>query len=98
MEIKQTVDGNEAVLALSGWLDTKTSPELGKALDGLGEEITKLVLDFQNLEYISSAGLRQIIVAHKMMEKKEGLVIRNVCAEVMDVLQMTGFDKRLSIE
>ena len=47
----------------SGWLDTQTAPQLGEALSGLEDSITSLVFDFTNLEYISSAGLRQVIVA-----------------------------------
>ena len=52
-------------MEISGWLDTQTAPQLGEALSGLEDSITSLVFDFTNLEYISSAGLRQVIVAYK---------------------------------
>ena len=96
MTINKTVNGTEAVLALSGWLDTKTAPELRDALDALEEGMESLVLDCAELEYISSAGLRQLVAAHKKMNGN--LTIRGVSKEIMDILRMSGFDKRLHIE
>ena len=63
MEIITKTEGNKATMEISGWLDTQTAPQLGEALSGLEDSITSLVFDFTNLEYISSAGLRQVIVA-----------------------------------
>ena len=96
MTINKTVNGTEAVLALSGWLDTKTAPELKDALDALEEGMESLVLDCAELEYISSAGLRQLVAAHKKMNGN--LTVRSVSKEIMDILRMGGFDKRLHIE
>ena len=96
MNITTTVDGSTTTIALEGWLDTNTSPELGAALQNLDESCESLVLDLANLEYISSAGLRVLVSAHKQM--KGNLTIRNVSAEVMQVLHMAGFDRRLHIE
>ncbi|MCH5213455.1 MAG: STAS domain-containing protein [Oscillospiraceae bacterium] len=95
MNIKKAVEGNTAVLEIDGWLDTQTAPELGAALDTLDASVTELTIDMSALEYISSAGLRQIVAAHKKMNGN--LTIKNVSAEIMDVFNMTGFAKRLNI-
>lgn len=78
MEIITKTEGNKATMEISGWLDTQTAPQLGEALSGLEDSITSLVFDFTNLEYISSAGLRQVIVAYKKMAPKDGFKIINV--------------------
>ncbi|MCH5211241.1 MAG: STAS domain-containing protein [Oscillospiraceae bacterium] len=95
MTIKKTTDGNTAVLEIDGWLDTQTAPELGAELDALDKSVTELTIDMSALEYISSAGLRQIVAAHKKMNGN--LTIKNISAEIMDVFNMTGFSKRLNI-
>jgi anti-anti-sigma factor len=95
MTIDKTLNGGTAELKISGWLDTQTSPQLGACLDELDGDVTALVLDMSGLEYISSAGLRQIVAAHKKM--KGNLTIKNVSAEIMEVFKMTGFDKHLNI-
>ena len=95
MTIRKNTTGSETVMELSGWLDTQTAPELEKAIGGL-EGTTSLILDLKELEYISSAGLRQLVIAHKKMNGE--LTIRNASAEIMDILRMTGFDKLLRIE
>ena len=96
MTIEKTRNGNTAELKISGWLDTKTAPELEAALNELGPGVDALVLDMEHLEYISSAGLRQIVAAYKYM--KGALTIRHVSSEIRNVLKMTGLDKRLKIE
>lgn len=95
MTINKTINGNEAIFEISGWLDTQTAPELETALDELDPAVTELTIDMKELEYISSAGLRQIVAAHKKMDSK--LTIKNVSPEIMDVFNMTGFGKRLNI-
>ena len=95
MEIVKTIEGSTATLAVKGWLDTQTAPELGAAVEGLGPEIENLVLDCAGLEYIASSGIRQIVAAHKKMGGN--LTLANVSAEVAEVLRMTGTDKRLNI-
>ena len=72
------------------------SPELENAVAGLDGSIETLTLDLEKLEYISSAGLRQIVAAHKKMNGK--LTLKNVQPDIMNVLSMAGFDKRLHIE
>ena len=96
MTIEKKITENEAELKLTGWLDTQSTPMLEEALNGLGSEITGLTLDFADLEYVSSAGLRQIVAAYKYM--KGALTICHVSGEIRNVLKMTGLDKRLKIE
>ncbi len=97
MTITTTTDGTTTTIAVNGWLDTSTAPELAEAISAIDKETTtELVIDFAALEYISSAGLRQLVAAHKAMSGH--LTITNVSAEVREVLHMAGFDKRLNIK
>ncbi len=96
IKIEKEIKGNSAIMKLEGWLDTQTSSDFAKAIEELENSITELTLDLEKLEYTSSAGLRQIVAAHKKMNGK--LTVKNVCSEIMDVFKMTGFDKRLHIE
>ena len=96
IKIEKEIDGNKAVLKLEGWLDTQTTSELSKELDAIETSVEELTLDLEKLEYTSSAGLRQIVAAHKKMKGK--LTVKNISSEIMDVFKMTGFDKRLHIE
>ena len=98
MEIVSKTEGNKATMEISGWLDTQTAPQLEKELSGLDDSITSLVFDFAKLEYISSAGLRQVISAYKKMAGKEGFKIMNISDEVYDVFSLTGFDQKINIE
>ena len=95
MEIRKTIDGVKAVFAVEGWLDTQTAPELGSALKELGDDVTELELDFTKLEYISSAGIRQVVAAHKQMGGN--LTASNASPEVLEVFRLTGVDKRLNL-
>ena len=95
MEIKKTLEDNKATFAFEGWLDTQTAPKLGAAFDELGEDVTQLVFDLEQLEYVSSAGIRQIVAAHKKMGGK--LTVCNASPAVLDVFRLTGVDKRLDI-
>ncbi len=96
MNIQKKITEKETVLELEGWLDTQSAPMLQKELEELEEGTENLVLDFTKLEYISSAGLRQVVAAHKLM--KGSLTLRGVSQEIMDIMHMSGFDKRLRIE
>ena len=98
MEIVNKTEGNKVILEISGWLDTQTAPQLEEALSKLDDSVTSLVFDFSKLEYISSAGLRQVIAAYKMMAGKDGFKIIHVSDEVFDVFQLTGFDQKIQIE
>ena len=99
LNIKKTVEEAKAVVALEGRLDTVTAPELESDLMGIIEGIDELVLDFAELDYISSAGLRVLLSAQKMMNKKEGAMkIINVKDVIMDIFDMTGFLDILTVE
>ena len=88
----------EALLELSGRLDTTTAPTLDKTIREEIHESASLVLDLQGLEYISSAGLRVLLGAQKRMGKCGSMKLTNVCEEVMEVFEMTGFADILEIE
>lgn len=96
MEIIKKTEGNNIVLEIHGWLETQSASELADALAELPQQMEGLIFDLADLEYISSTGIREIIAAHKMT--KGNLRLRNVPDEIMDVLQMTGIDKKLQIE
>ena len=94
---KKTEDGKLTV-ELEGRLDTTTSPELEKCLsDSLGDA-EELVLDFDRLSYISSAGLRVLLSAHKTMMKRGGMKVTHVQEPIMEILEVTGFVDILTIE
>jgi anti-anti-sigma factor len=99
MEIKKTEIGtNEAVLALAGRLDTLTAAQLQPALVGLLEAGSNVTLDFEKLDYMSSAGLRVLLIGEKTAEKSGlSMKIHNVSATVMEVFDMTGFSDILTI-
>ena len=96
MTITKELIGNEAVLRVDGWLDTQTSPELLAAIEGLGDTVTSLQLDFAGLEFISSAGLRVVIIAYKKMNGS--LVIKNASARIMSIFSITGLDQNFKFE
>ena len=98
MEIVSKTEGNKVTMEITGGLDTQTSPQLGEELSKLDDSVTSLVFDFAKLEYISSAGLRQVISAYKKMAGKDGFKIINVSDEVFDVFRLTGFDQKIQIE
>ena len=89
IDIKKT--GTDAVIEVSGRLDTTTAPVLDKTIGENIPENTNLILELKGLEYISSAGLRVLLSAQKRMQKSGSMKLRNVCEEVMDVFEMTGF-------
>ena len=98
MEITSKREEGKVTMEITGWLDTQTAPQLGEALSQLDDNVTSLVFDFSKLEYISSAGLRQVVTAYKKMAGKEGFKIVNVSDEVYDVFSLTGFDQKIQIE
>ena len=98
MEITSKREEGKVTMEITGWLDTQTAPQLGEALSQLDDNVTSLVFDFSKLEYISSAGLRQVVTAYKKMAGKEGFKIINVSNEVFDVFRLTGFDQKIQIE
>ncbi|MBE5822509.1 MAG: STAS domain-containing protein [Butyrivibrio sp.] len=98
MTINKTANGNELTIALEGRLDTTTAPQLDDELKSALEGITKLDFDFEKLEYISSAGLRVLLSAQKVMNKQGSMVIKNVNEEIQEIFEVTGFVDILTIE
>ncbi len=101
MDIVKKQEGNKLTVSVSDRLNTNTAPQLDAALSAPGvlDNINELVLDFGDLVYVSSAGLRVILSAQKFMSRKGGsLVIRNVEPQIYDTFEMTGFLDFLTIE
>lgn len=90
-------DKEKLTFLLEGRLDSITAPELTEYIQG--EDFQELVLDLSQLSYISSAGLRSLLVCkQKAEESKASMVVKNPCMAVLEVLKMSGFDKILTIE
>ena len=98
MTIEVNKNGQEVVFVLAGRLDTTTAPALDTAIQENIQDIQMLIFDFQNIEYISSAGLRVLLSTQKKMNQQGAMKIKNVKEEVMDVFEMTGFADILTIE
>ena len=98
MTIEISKNAEAATIKVVGRLDTTTAPVLDKAINEDVGDVKNLVLDVQAMEYISSAGLRVLLGAQKKMQKIGSMKVVNVCQEVMDVLEMTGFADILVIE
>lgn len=96
MEIIKTKNENAFSIALSGRLDTTTAPQLEDALELDG--VQALEFDFAALDYISSAGLRVLLAAQKVMNKQGKMKIKNVNSDIMEVFEITGFSDILTIE
>ena len=99
MIINKSVEGTTLVLALIGRLDANTSPELEEELNQSLEGIDTIIYDFKNLDYISSAGLRVLLISQKQMNRIGGsMVVRHVNDIVADIFEVTGFIDILTIE
>ena len=91
-------NGKELEIMLEGRLDTVTSPMLESELKNSLDGIEKLVLDLKDLQYISSAGLRVLLSAQKIMNKQGSMVVRNASDDVKEIFDVTGFSDILTIE
>lgn len=96
--IESNQDGNTVTMRLEGWLDVMASPLLEQAIDRLSPDVTKLIIDCSELDYVSSSGLRAFLLAHKKMSGKEGLVLKGVNDDVRDILDISGFLKHLNVQ
>lgn len=96
MEVITNLENNVLNVQLNGRLDTTTAPELENTLKEFDLANLKVVFDILNLAYISSAGLRVLLTTHK--QTNGNFVIKNVCEDVMDVFDITGFKDILNIE
>lgn len=98
LNITVTNEGAEYTFLLEGRLDTLTSPDLNAKVNEVIGDAKKLIFDFKNLDYISSAGLRVLLAATQNMEGKGETVVRNVSNDVMDIFEITGFSMMFNIE
>ena len=98
MTIEKNLNGTELTIAIVGRLDTVTAPQLEAEFKGNVNGVEKLVLDFAELEYLSSAGLRVILAAQKVMNKQGEMIIKNVNDTINEIFEVTGFIDILTIE
>ena len=98
MTVTKSENGTELMIAIEGRVDTSTAPQLEKEIkDSIGS-VTKLVFDFAKVEYISSAGLRVLLSAQKVMNKQGEMIIANCSEGIMEIFEITGFTDILTIE
>jgi anti-sigma B factor antagonist len=98
LNIEKKSEGNNLSFALSGRLDTTTAPDLEKEVKDNIEGVEKLDFDFADLAYISSAGLRVLLSAQKIMNKQGEMVVKNCSEEIKEIFEVTGFSDILTIE
>ncbi len=98
MTIAKKQEGSKLTVALEGRLDTTTSPQLEGELRSAVNGITELTFDLEKLDYISSAGLRVLLAAQKVMNRQGEMKIKNVKQEIMEIFEVTGFVDILNIE
>lgn len=98
LNITKKTDGSTVCYALEGRLDTFTSKDLDREVNGTLSGVTKLIFDMADLEYISSAGLRVLLSAQKIMMRQGEMILRNVSDVIMEVFVTTGFVDILTIE
>ena len=98
MTIEKNLTGTELTITIAGRLDTTTAPQIEAEFKQSINGIEKLVLDFAALEYLSSAGLRVLLAAQKVMNKQGEMVIRNVNETINEIFEVTGFIDILTIE
>ena len=95
IEIKKNAE--DTTIEIVGRLDTTTAPSLEKTINEDIAGTKSLILDLKGLEYISSAGLRILLGAQKKMQKVGSMKVINVCENVMEVFEITGFADILTI-
>ena len=98
LNIEKNAEGSVLTFTLRGRLDTTTAPELERQLKEELDGVTALVMDLEGLEYISSAGLRVLLSARKLMNRQGTMIVRNVNETVMEIFEVTGFADILTIE
>ena len=98
MTIDKILDGEKLTVKLEGRLDTLTAPEFEEELSAALPDVTELIFDFKGLTYISSAGLRVLLSAQKLMDKQGSMKITGVSAAIMDIFDLTGFSDIMTIE
>lgn len=98
MTIEKVLNGETQTLVVAGRLDTQTAPELEKEVDAITSDVKELIFDMAGLEYVSSAGLRVILKAQKIMNAQGSMKLISVNDSIMEVFDITGFLDILTIE
>ena len=98
MKIEKTLNQQELTIKPIGELNSTTSSELEEVIKKELDNVQSLIFDFSELEYLSSAGLRVLLVAQKVMNKQGKMLLRHVNSSVMEILEITGFNNILDIE
>ena len=98
MNILKKQEGSKLTVALEGRLDTTTSPQLEEELKASLDGVTELRFDLSAMEYISSAGLRVLLSAQKVMNRQGEMVVAGASDEIMEIFEVTGFVDILNIE
>lgn len=98
MKITKQLNNKELTLQLEGELNSVTAPEFEEVIKNELNNVDSLIIDLAKLSYLSSAGLRALLVAQKIMIKKDGMVVRHPNNEVMEIFSLTGFLDVLNIE
>lgn len=98
MQVDKKQDGGSLIISLEGRLDTTTAPQLEGEVKSSIDGVTELVFDMADLEYVSSAGLRVLLLAQKIMNKQGAMIVRNVNSVIMEIFEVTGFADILNIE
>ena len=98
MTINRIINGTALTIELAGKLDTTSAPQLEAELKNSISDIKTLIFDFEQLEYLSSAGLRVLLASQKIMNKQGQMKIKNVNSTIMDIFEVTGFSDILNVE
>ena len=98
LNIQKNIESQAAAIMLEGRLDTNTAPDLEKEIKELPDTVSALTLDFSGLEYISSAGLRVLLAAQKLMAKRGEMKVLHPNETIMEIFDVTGFSDILTIE
>lgn len=98
MNIEKFNESEKLTLRIDGRIDTKTAPELDEIIKTSLDGITSLIIDLENVSYISSAGLRVLLIAQKQMNKQGEMKITHVNNDIMEIFEVTGFSDILTIE
>ena len=98
MNIERTRNGSTLTIALEGYLDTTTAPELRAVLETALDGVKELTFDFEKLEYISSSGLRLLLFAQKAMNEQGAMKVLHANNIILEIFEVTGFADVLTIE
>ena len=98
LNIEKEKDQKSLKIAVEGRLDTTTAPDLERAIKEDIDDVDSLLIDLEKLEYISSAGLRVLLAAQKIMNRQGSMIIRNVKPDIVEIFDVTGFVDILNIE